>query len=241
MLPALAPGMSVPADAGLQPRFQRQNTVRIPTIAPGNLPVLRNNATSVVEEGCENVAYSNAVPGIDHQDLKNLQTQLETAKLYNIQLVKQSHLTKNELEVLNHTLIDVERKMKNYYVVHFDHWGNLFSDFKQNCEFELKRKQVEIVNLQEALVDWERKYKNIARKMSKMRDTPRSRTGLTLDFYDGLIDLCSKHPVSPAKSPMKGRNTPHSYMSFTPRAGQSLMNNIGDHEPLQNDTEDFEW
>ena len=133
--------------------------------------------------------------------------------------------------------------MKNYYVVHFDHWGNLFTDFKQNCEWELKRKDGVIVKLEEALVDWERKYKSITRKMVKIRDTPNSRTQLPLDYYDGLIDLCSKHPVSPtpAKSLMKGRMTLHNNMSPVPRTGSALMNVVGDHEPLQHDTEDFEW
>ena len=68
--------------------------------------------------------------GMPPIDLKKIESQLNAQKLYNLQLVKQNHLMKNEAKVTKETLAEVERRMKNYYVLHFDHWMNLFSDFK---------------------------------------------------------------------------------------------------------------
>ena len=146
---------------------------------------------------------------------------------------------KNEAKVTKETLAEVERRMKNYYVLHFDHWMNLFSDFKQNCDFQLKRKQVEIVKLEEAVVNWQRKYKNVQRKVSwSNKRSPRSRTDLSFDYYDGLMKLCSAHPLSPTKT-----RTPQTKinLAFSPRATESLMTNMGDNSPVDSDQEDFKW
>jgi len=68
-------------------------------------------------------------------ELKKLDGELNLQKLYNTQLTKTNSLLKDEIDIGKKSIEEVERRMKNWYVLHFEHWQNLFTGFKSNCEF----------------------------------------------------------------------------------------------------------
>ena len=91
-------------------------------------------------------------------ELKHAEIQLNTQRLYNIQLVKQNSMLKDENEMLNSTIKGLENRNKEYHMWHFEHWNSLFKEYKDNLDFELKRKQDEINKLNEVLYKWVKEY-----------------------------------------------------------------------------------
>ena len=117
--------------------------------------------------------------------LKNLEVQLNTQRLYNQHLQKHTKMVKKEKEMLRETIVGLETRNKNYHVWHFEHWNELFNQYKQNCDFELKRKQTEINHLNEVLYKWVKEYMSLSHISTDDLDT----TPLNGQFFDRLFKL----------------------------------------------------
>lgn len=115
-------------------------------------------------------------------ELKHIEGQLNIQRLYNTQLQKKNSQLRNEQDTLNKQMEAVEKRMQKEHVVHVEHWQNLFNDFKQNCDFQLKRKNYEIGTLADALILWTREHRNLSRKIESQKFNEQ----LGEEYYDSL-------------------------------------------------------
>ncbi|OMJ80828.1 hypothetical protein SteCoe_18830 [Stentor coeruleus] len=94
----------------------------------------------------------------DHEKYLYLESNLQIQSLYNDQLKKSNEIITVERNSYKKLLDNLTSENSNVYAKEKDRWREFLDDFKDLCEKELVRKQLEINKLNELLGKWIHKY-----------------------------------------------------------------------------------
>lgn len=94
----------------------------------------------------------------DHEKYLYLESNLQIQSLYNDQLKKSNEIITVERNSYKKLLDNLTSENSNVYAKEKDRWREFLDDFKDLCEKELVRKQLEINRLNELLGKWIHKY-----------------------------------------------------------------------------------